>query len=125
MQDSLPPTPPSPVVAKPAAPAGHHLENCDGKSCGHCEACLRGGMPYKQEWLSFVVLFLLGVVTVLSVLLISEKRSSLMAGVPATEPQPAASAMKKYQAPAAKTISDYVVLPRPIFKGKSRLEASL
>lgn len=77
------------------------------EKCGEdCDQCLKGGMPMKKEFLSFVVVFLLAVSTALAVLLVNEKRSIKTPTAPNQE-MPA----KTYQLPAVKQMTELIDLP--------------
>ncbi len=67
--DSSAPQPTS-TPTPPASPAP--VSECCGK--GNCGQCLKGGFPMKKEILSFVVLLLIGLLTVESVFYVQAKR---------------------------------------------------
>ena len=106
-----------PVAATPA-PSAHSEKNC-GKDC---DQCLKGGMPMKREILSFVVIILVGLVTLLFVLFVNEKRKSVVFA-PTTQDISMEPAAVTYEMPAMKTISNYVALPAANTRGQHTLDA--
>ncbi|MBP7842718.1 SagB/ThcOx family dehydrogenase [Candidatus Woesebacteria bacterium] len=99
------------------------LKDCCNKPEG-CGNCMKGGMPLKKEMLSFMTLFLIGVVTVLTVLLVTEKRAKL-SDLPAPAGEPAQVSVMKYEMPAVPSVREVIQLPDPKLKGTLSVEAAL
>lgn len=115
--------PPAAPAVQPAAPSAPAVSADHGCPPG-CEKCLKGGMPMKKELLSFLVLVLIGVSTVLGVLYVNEKRTNLnrpLSANPTEEKQPTFSAA----VPAVKPIATVIALPKPSLKGKVSVEEAL
>lgn len=95
------------------------------EKCGKdCDQCLKGGMPLKRELLSFFVILLIGLSTLLTVLFVNEKRKSVVYA-PTTEVEQTAEVardQKKYEMPSVKTMIAMVDLPSPVLTGTSDLE---
>ncbi len=99
----------------PSTPAEH--------TCGKdCDQCLKGGMPVKREMLSFVVILLVGLVTLLFVLFINEKRKTIVYA-PITEETVMTTTSMKYEMPAMKTITSYIDLPAASTQGQHTFDA--
>lgn len=115
-------TPETPIA--PATQAGVALNSSphpDTKCGKDCDQCLKGGMPMKREFLSFVVIVLVGLVTVLFVLFINEKRKTIVYA-PTTE-DTAMTQPVTYQMPAMKSMIGYVELPTVITQGQHTLNS--
>ena len=100
------PTPvvqPKPVVQTNAAVSQH--PGCDGKNCDNC---VKGGMPFKKETLSFIVVILIGLSTVFFALWVvtMRERDALKTGGAETAAPSEQGAVKpvEYSLPAEKTV---------------------
>lgn len=107
------PTPPASTTPK-MSPATQemHREKC-GKDC---DQCLKGGMPMKREWLSFVVILLIGLSTLLTVLYVNEKRKTVVYA-PTVNTEEPIKTEKVYEMPAMKALQSMVDLPVTDFEG--------
>ncbi len=108
MPDNLPPT--------------HDKKDCTDKDC---EGCLKKGMPVKREWLSFIVLILLGVSTVLFVLYVNALRKNSSADTSAGTPLQMAESSKTYKMAPVKVMKEMVELPDPSVSGGTSLTDSI
>ncbi len=91
-----------------------------------CDTCIRGGFPLKKEILSFVVVAMIGLSTVLFVLLINEKRKTLTASSQAAPSvTQTKTEVKKWSLPEQKSITEFISLPAPELKGKESVEAAI
>lgn len=118
-------------VAQPASqPTNTPSSNSHTCPPGGCENCVKGGMPFKKEWLSLAVLVLIGMVTVLGVLLVKEKRERLMGGddqerqvqpATASNPQPKITEA----VPAPKALAEIIALPKPKLQSSISVESAL
>jgi SagB-type dehydrogenase family enzyme len=109
----------TPSTVQPASSAP-----LDVNKLKQCDTCIRGGMPLKKEVLSFIVIGLVMVITVLVVALVHEKREMLAIrgkGGPAVASAPS----KKYELPAPAVINEYISLPNPDLDSQVSIEASL
>ncbi len=116
MTDSTPLQTPTPAPSQTATPA---------QLPKNCEACLRGGFPLKKEILSFAVVLLIGVASVLFVLLINEKRKNLSINTQKPEVQTQQVEAKKWTLPPEKTIVSVISLPAPSLKGVESVETAI
>lgn len=98
--------------------------DCCGK--GNCGECLKGGMPFRKELLSFALLLMIGVSTVLTVLYVQAKRDNFAAG-PAVDSsqQAAAPSPTLYPTSAPRSYTNAIELPKPSLKGALSVEAAL
>lgn len=79
----------------------------------------------KREFLSFVSLFLIGVTTVLGVLLINEKRNSVVNRDIQLANPTVQVAQKKYEKPALPAIREVISLPEPQITGSVSVEEAI
>lgn len=121
-------TPMDPPVNQPVNTPMNPMHKLDTKDCCNkpegCGNCMKGGMPLKKEALSFITLLLIGVTTILSVLLITEKRAKL-AYQPAPVGDTTKVAMMKYEMPAVKSVREVIQLPDPKLAGTISVESAL
>lgn len=112
-------TPAATTVTKDSAKA-----ECCGK--GNCGECLKGGMPFRKEILSFALMLMIGLSTVLTVLFVQAKRDNL-AGMPSqtAKVETAAPSPTLFPTSAPRTYSNPVALPKPSLKGALSVEAAL
>lgn len=105
----------SPVAAASGAVAGKPPAECEGKII--CGKCIKGGIPLKREFLSFLVIFLVGALTALTVFYVQAKREVLTLSRAAAQPAaaaPAASASPSaYPASKERTYATTIQLPAP------------
>lgn len=99
------------------------------KSTENCGRCMKGGFPVKQEILSFVTLFFIGLATILGILLINEKRETLTLvqtyqGNSESDSQEQSMA-KIYEMPVAKTVKATIQLPAAKTSGTMSVEEAL
>lgn len=91
-----------------------------------CDKCLRGGMPLKKEFLSFFTLILIALVTLLSVLLIQEKRKfGQWDGSGNPDIQVAPVSIDNLSIPVAKSMSEIIELPVANLDGRVSLEKTI
>lgn len=112
------------TTASTSAPKAAPTSDCCGK--GNCGECLKGGMPFRKELLSFALLLMIGVTTVLMVLYVQAKRDNL-AKVPTTESTALTSVPSPtlYPTSAPRTYANSIALPKPSLKGSLSVEAAL
>ncbi|MBP9699763.1 SagB/ThcOx family dehydrogenase [Candidatus Woesebacteria bacterium] len=98
--------------------------DCCGK--GNCGECLKGGMPFRKELLSFALLLMIGVSTVLTVLYVQAKRDNFAAGPAVDSSQQAAvPSPTLYPTSAPRSYTNAIALPKPSLKGALSVEAAL
>lgn len=107
----------------PAEITKEKSKNCCSSEEG-CGTCMKGGFPMKKEALSFITLIMVAATTVLSVLLINEKRANLTSMVLDSKSN-VDSVTKTYEMPAVKSISEKVELPTPKIMGKMSVEEAI
>lgn len=111
----------SPFVAPSSQVATESSPSLPPKKCcgkGVCGDCLRGGMPMKKESLSFLVVILVGALTVLTVLFVQAKRENLKVAretkIPVAEKSMTATpAATTYPLPKERTYATTISLPAP------------
>ena len=100
------------------------------KCCGdkNCDTCLKGGMPVKKEFLSFLVIIMVGLSTLFFTLWVVEMRKS----DPVAMPAPVAESMEEkemaaplYVMPETLASVGTVKLPEPDTKGDLSVEEAL
>ncbi len=114
---------PQPVVQTTYSP---QHPGCDGKNC---DSCVKSGMPFKKETLSFIVVILIGLSTLFFALWVvtMRERDALKAGGAEMTTSEAEAPTKNldYQLPAEKTVLKTTALPQPNLAGKLSVEAAL
>lgn len=117
-------SPQSGVVPTTAAKTAA-AHSCDG----NCAGCVKSGMPFKKETLSFIVVVLIGLSTVLFALWVTtmRERDALMVRQPEVMAGEAVKPEKNldYQLPAEKTVLKTVPLPSPTLTGRTSVEQAL
>lgn len=114
----------NPTTASTSAAKANPTSDCCGK--GNCGECLKGGMPLRKELLSFALLLMIGVSTVLTVLYVQAKRDNL-----AAEPKTAGVQQSSVPSPtlyptsAPRSYTNAIALPKPSLKGALSVEAAL
>lgn len=96
-------------------------KDCQGKNCDNC---MKGGMPFKKETLSFLVILLIGAVTALSILLINEKRKISQAPETTNQPMAQVSTVSIAEIPV-KPMTQMIDLPQPDLDGNMSLEKAM
>ncbi len=89
----------------------------------HCGTSMKGGLPIKKGMLSFITLAMVATTTVLTVLLINEKKMNVV--LPAPDAKPAETVAKTYEMPAMKTVGEKIDLPEPKTTGKMSVEEAI
>ncbi len=116
---------PMPTPVAKTNPALPHAA-CDGKNCDNC---VKGGMPFKRETLSFIVVVLIGLSTLFFALWVvaMRERDALKGGSAQTNAPSEQAAAKpvEYSLPAEKTVLKTIALPKPSLAGKMSVEAAL
>lgn len=97
--------------------------DCCGK--GNCGECLKGGMPFRKELLSFALMLMIGLSTVLTVLFIQAKRENSVQPAQSAKVEMAAPSPTLYPTSAPRTYSNSIALPKPSLKGSLSVEAAL
>ncbi|MEN8253029.1 MAG: SagB/ThcOx family dehydrogenase [Patescibacteria group bacterium] len=115
-------------MSENTAPASTQVktQNLASNKKDDCDQCLRGGMPLKKEFLSLFTLVLIALVTLLSVLLIQEKRKLGQwdgSGNPDIQVVPAS--IDNLSIPAAKFMSEIIELPAASVTSRVSLEEAI
>jgi SagB-type dehydrogenase family enzyme len=93
-----------------------------------CKECLKGGLPMKNEFSTFLFLFFLGTTIVLGVLFVNAKRQALTTVKPAdttTMENKAAVASFPTELPLDRIYDEPIALPAPKTKGVLSVDAAI
>ncbi len=117
------------VTEKTVEPTVTPTKEVTKKDCcdkpGGCGNCMKGGMPMKKEVLSFITLLMVGITTVLGVLLINEKRSSVNEIMDPAVGTTMKAEQMLYEMPSMPSVREVVELPEPDLKGTVSLEETI
>lgn len=106
-------------VSQGALPKKECCEN------GNCGTCLKGGMPFKKEKLSFIVLLAVGLTTVFFTLWVTEMRKNDQIAQQPKGGDEEVQPMMKYAAPVVLPALSTVELPVPSTEGTMSVESAL
>lgn len=123
MQEVLPISP-APVTPILTPPVQQHAEKHECCGDGKCGTCLKGGMPFKKEKLSFFLLITIGLTTVFFALWVHEMRKNDQVVEKPVNSMAVVEAVK-YATPAAIPAVSVVDLPAPSTSGGLSVEAAL
>ncbi len=106
-------------VQKPTTP---NTPNCNGVGCADC---LKGGIPFRKEWISFFLILFIITSTVLSVLYVNAKREAKSAASVPAEQMVEKGAAIVYPSTKPRTYTSVVKLPKPVTEGSLSLEEAI
>lgn len=115
------PTAPQPNQTTATENTPHVKEKRKDKNC---DQCLKGGLPLEKELLSFLVLLLIALTTLMSVLWINEKRK-VGSSMIAERKEAVVGEMMEYPMPRVKAIQEVINLPQPKVASDVSVEETL